>query len=319
MSTRIGRISQLDQPTFLRIQAGCNFVNAEVRRLRKQVTFVGVISTLLALFAYAILWKAGQRDPRLPVVAAVMLTVFAAGRANRELKQSYKGIVVRRVVAALGHGMTYRPESGFTRRDFVDMHLFDHEPDKFSSEDEICGQRNAVTYTLQEARATYEQGSGKHRRTVTIFRGVVIRLDFNKHFVGHTIVVSQAQSRVLGGLLGEAERRKGKEIVRLENADFNEQFAVYSTDQQQARYIITPKLMELIMEAQALLGADLKLSFHDNSVFVTVPQKKDRFEVKLFGGAVTPEDTVGELVEVVSLAERLVETLDLETRIWTRV
>ena len=64
---------------------------------------------------------------------------------------------------------------------------------------------------------------------------------------------------------------------------------------------------------------ELRLCFKDNSLYVTVPQNKDRFEVNLFGGDVTPESAIGDLVEVVNLAEKLVETLDLETRIWTRV
>jgi hypothetical protein len=61
------------------------------------------------------------------------------------------------------------------------------------------------------------------------------------------------------------------------------------------------------------------MSFHDNSVFVTLPDSGDRFELKLFGAPITPESTVGELCQVVRLAEDLVEALDLETRIWTRV
>lgn len=318
MSTTIGRISQLDQSTLLKIQAGCNYVNSEVARLRKQVITVGAVVFVLAAIGYAVMVRAGNNDPRLPGAIALMITVFAAGRASQQLKKSYKGIVVRRVVAALGHDMTYKPESAFTKAAFVGMQLFDREPERFSAEDEITGRKNAVTYTVQEARATYQQRSGKSSRTVVIFQGLIIRLDFNKNFVGHTVVVAQAQGELLGGLFGEAETRRGKEIVRLENPDFENLFAVYSTDQQQARYILTPKMMLLIIEAQALLGAQLRLSFHTNSVFVTVPQKKDHFEASLFGRRVSPEDTVGDLAEVVGLAERLVDTLELETRIWSR-
>jgi hypothetical protein len=67
------------------------------------------------------------------------------------------------------------------------------------------------------------------------------------------------------------------------------------------------------------LGVHLRLSFHDNSVFLTVPQSADRFEVSLFGSRVSPESIVGDLAEVVRLAERMVDTLELETRIWSRV
>ena len=38
----------------------------------------------------------------------------------------------------------------------------------------------------------------------------------------------------------------------------------------------------------------------------------------MFGGKVTPQSVVGDLASVVALAEQLIDTLDLETRIWTR-
>ena len=319
MSTKIGRISQLDHSTLLRIQAGCNFINAEVARLRGRVIKWTMAVAILAAIAYAFMWQSGQRDPRFPLLAAFAISGFVMDRARRELKKSYKGIVVKRVVDALGHGMTYRPASTFTKTDFIGMHLFDRKPERWTAEDEVCGKKNAVTYSLHEVRASYMQRTGKHRREIIIFRGLIVRLDFNKNFVGHTIVVSNSQAQILGGLFGESETRGGKEMVRLENPDFEKEFAVYSTDQQQARYLLTPKLMELVLRAQIVLVGELRLSFHDNSMFVTVPQEKDRFEVSLFGGPVTPRSTVGDLVEVVSLAEQLVETLDLETRIWTRV
>lgn len=319
MTTKIGRISQLDHSTLLRILAGCNFINAEVTRLKSRVLKATIGAAVLAAIGYGVMLTNGERDPRGPLFVVFLVSTLVAQRAHSQLKKSYKGVVVKRVVEALGHGLTYRPESTFTKGDFVSMHLFDRGPEKFRAEDEVCGKKNAVTYSLQEIYASYKQGSGRRSREVIIFKGLVVRLDFNKNFVGHTVIVSNLQSRILGGLLGQSETRKGKEIVRLENPDFERLFSVYSTDQQQARYLLTPKLMELIIQAQAVLAAELKLSFHDNSMFVTVPQKKDRFEVSLFGAPVTPETTVGDLVEVVSLAERLVDTLQLETRIWTRV
>ena len=154
--------------------------------------------------------------------------------------------------------------------------------------------------------------------SVIIFRGVVARLDFNKNFQGHTVVVPDAESKILGGLFGQSEKRKAKRLVQLENPDFEGQFSVYSSNDQEARYLLTPKMMELIMETQALMGQQLRLCFIENSVFCTIPSTKDRFEVSLFSGAVTPEGAVGDLADLVMLAERLVDTLELETRIWSR-
>ena len=199
------------------------------------------------------------------------------------------------------------------------MDLFNRRAEQWRAEDEICGRKNVVSYSILEAKATRTEGSGKNRRTVTIFKGVIVRLDFNKHFQGHTVVIPHSEGQILGGLFGESSSRGRKEICRMDNVEFENAFSVYATDQQEARYILTPKLMDLIMGARVRINDGVRMSFHDNSVFMTLPGQGDRFELSLFGRPVTPEGIVGELAAVVRLAEDLVDTLDLETRIWTRV
>jgi hypothetical protein len=218
------------------------------------------------------------------------------------------------------------------------MDLFKESCHRWKSEDEVSGKKNEVKYSLHEAQAFRKERSNSRsfgwapslqilamgmnaagRNQAVIFKGLVVKLDFNKNFAGHTVIIPDSESQILGGLFGESRSRRKKDLVMMENPDFENVFSVYSTNDQEARYLITPKLMELVLEAQALLGAELRLCFSENSLFVTVPQGKDRFEVALFGGPITPETALGDLVDVVNLAERLVETLDLETRIWTKV
>ncbi len=341
VSSSIGRISSLDAPTRAKVQAGCNFVNAEVARLRQRVTLIG-IATIGGAF---LIWMfMGFGDPRVPLFVALLIITFFANRARKELAGSYKGIVVRRLVAALGKGLSYSPMSSLTRQQFEGMDLFKESANTWKSEDEVSGRKNQVTYSLHEVLARRRERNNRSRtslgsawwllsmgidwyrggkadttdRSQIIFRGLVVKLDFNKNFSGHTVVVPENEGKLFGGLFGDATTRKQKEIVRLENPDFEHQFTVYSTNDQEARYLMTPKLMELVMEAQALLGGPLRLCFSSNSLFVAVPQDRDRFEVALFGSAVTPESALGDLVEVVNLAERLVDTLDLETRIWSK-
>ena len=318
-SSSVGRVSQLDGATLMKLQAGCNFINAEVAKVRSRVLTLGAAVAVVALAVYAYMWSQGVRDPRAPAIGAFMIVTFYTFRKQRQLAKTYKQIVVGRVVAALGDGLAYTAESRFTKQDFLDMDLFLKRCEQWHAEDEVAGRKNAVSFSILEARATRTEGSGKNRRTVTIFKGLIVRLDFNKYFQGHTVLVPNSESQILGGLFGESDSRRSKELCRLENVEFEETFSVYATDQQEARYILTPKLMELIMRARLTLGPDLRASFHDNSVFLTIPQDVNRFEVSLFGSRITPEVAVGELAEVVKLAGELVDTLDLETRIWTRV
>ena len=316
---RVGRLSQLDHATRAKIEAGCNYINAEIAKVRTRVVSLSIVAVALGLVLFAVLWRQGVRDPRLPIGAPIAIVVLYAAWERRKLAKAYKHIVVRRVVGALGEGLTYSPESTFTKQDFLDMDLFEQRCEQWHAEDEICGRKSAVSYSIFEAKATRTEGSGKNRRTIVIFRGIIARLDFNKNFRGHTVVVPDAESKILGGLFGESETRRRKEIARLDSVEFERMYSVYCTDQQECRYILTPKLMELILQAQQTLGVPVRLSFHDNSVFMTVPQNTDRFEFGFFASKVSPDGIVGDLAEVVRIAERLVDALDLETRIWTRV
>lgn len=316
-ASRVGRFSQLDASVVRNLNSACGFINGEIERTRgKVLTAIGIF-TLVGLAISAFLWRAGMKDIRLPAALIILPSSWYWWKQQKELNKTYKHIVVKRVVSALGHGLTYSPDAVFHTDDFNQMDLFVKRAEKLIAEDEIKGSKGAVTYTVFECKATCVEGSGKNRRTVTIFKGLVIRLDFNKNFRTHTVVVPEGDSKVLG-LFGESDSRGQKSIARMENVDFEKCFSVYCVDQQEARYLLTPKVMELLMEANAHLAGRLRACFLNNHLYVTIPQSKDRFDVGIFDRSVKPDTVVGDLTEVVGLAERLIDTLELETRIWSR-
>ena len=309
----LGRLNELDASERARIDAVCNFINDKIARLRRQTTQIVVVVCVAA----ALWWITARPDPRFPLFTAFVISGFAIQRARSELARSYKTIVIRRVVNALGQGLTYSHESTLTEQQFVEMDLFNSDVNVWKSEDQITAQRNEVSYALHDVYAARKEQRGKRTVTVTVFRGTIAVLEFNKHFRGHTIVVADKEGQRLGGLLGETEMRRGKQIVRMADADFESRYTVYTSDDQQAHYVLTPRMMQLILQARGRLGADLRLAFYDNSLVVAIPSDNDRFEVGL-NSRVTPYSVIAELLEVVALAERLIETLDLETRVWSR-
>lgn len=309
------RLADLDAETRARIESACAFVNHKVKEARSRVVTIGSIVGVAA-----VLWQIVFRPPwQWPVMSALLIISLVTGHAQREIKRWYKMLVIRRVVDALGHGLTYSHESSLTKQHFLTMDLFVQRIDKFESEDQVTGQRNHIEFALHEAKAIKVERRGKSSVDVIIFKGQVVELEFNKHFVGHTIVVPDHDSKVLGGLFGDSERRNGKQIVHIADADFENAYTVYSTNDQEAHYLLTPKLIELVLGARQRLGTDLRLAFVNNSLFVTLASETNHFEVSLFGNPATPYGAAGDLAAVVDLAEKLIDLFDLETRIWTRV
>ncbi|HEY0997791.1 MAG TPA: DUF3137 domain-containing protein [Gemmatimonadaceae bacterium] len=304
---------QIDSAARARVQAACHMVNEEIARQRSRARTAWAVIGVAALPAL-VLWPQGWR---VTIAGSFVLGGWVYQRARKEVATLYKRVVMQRVVKALGSDLAYRPESSLTRGHWERMDLFPVRPSSFRSEDEVRGRKANVTYAIHEVRATRREGKTEK----VLFRGFVAQLEFNKHFQGHTVVVPDREGRSLPGkLFGDAlERSKigGKQIVRLENPDFEAQFSVYGTDDQEARYLLTPKMMELIMEANALQPEQIRLAFLGNFLYVTVPSHMELADPGL-DSTVSPESALGELATVMQLAERLVSTLDLETRIWSR-
>jgi hypothetical protein len=305
------KFAQIDGATRARLEAGCNFINHKIGELRWRV----MLASGAAIVAALIWWQASGIDFRFPLGLAAAVITIATAWAKRVLARWYKTMVVQRVVAALGSGLTYQQSSRLTREEFRAINLFQERIDEWRSEDEINGARNDVAFALHEVRAAKRERRGKHTHTVVFFRGIVAVLEFNKHFRGHTVIVPDREGKLLG-LFGQADSRRGKNIVHVADADFENAYAVYTTDDQEAHYLLTPKLVQLILQARNRFG-DLRLAFYQDSLYVTLPSRDNRFEAGLFT-QVTPESALAELADVTGLAEQLVDVLDLELRIWTR-
>ena len=303
----------LDPRARARVQVACDIVNKEIGEQWRNIALASIAIAIVAIpigFAHPEQW-------RNVIYGAVFLALAVAADARRRVAKTYKTLVVHRVVKALGEGLTYRAESSLTEKAFLAMELFADTPSSFTSEDEIGGRKNNVSYSVHEVRATRRE----QKRTITIFGGLMIRLDFNKNFRGRTSVVPDGEAVSTGSLLGRllsAAGGQSKAAVRIENPDFENIFDVYSTDDQEARYLLTPKLMELVLAANAANSdGQLRLSFLDNSLYVAVPSRGNHLEASL-SETVTPDSAIGDLAQVLAFAERLVDELQLETRIWSR-
>lgn len=299
-------LAELDPPVRARLMTACAYVNLKLEQARNRLR----VYALALLFAVLLIWQRFDVDPLVVLAGAVVVYSLLAQRSQRQISVWYKHMVVKRLVDALGGGLVYTPESTLRAEEFESMELFRESLSSWKSEDEVRGERNGVSYALHEVVAMHRAGKSER----AFFRGVVVALEFNKNFQGHTVVVPETGIRrpLLSGIRGD------KEKVSLHHAEFDRLYAVYSSDQQQAHYVLTPKFLEMVLDARKKLDAELRLAFFRNMLFVTVPLRKDYFEVS-FGMRVTPVDAFDALAGIVALATGLIDTLDLETRVWTRV
>ena len=75
----VGRLSHLEASSRARLEAACEFINAERDKVRGRIFRFSTVCVAVGMVAYIILWKEGIRDPRIPLVAELFFVGMYAG------------------------------------------------------------------------------------------------------------------------------------------------------------------------------------------------------------------------------------------------
>ncbi len=142
-------------------------------------------------------------------------------------------------------------------------------------------------------------------------RCVVVSCKIPKHFNGRTFLYENA--RTANKLI--LKDRKGYEEVNLEDVNFNKMYTVFSTDQVEARYLLTTGFMERFQNIKTAFDAKyIRAEFKDGELIILIGVNKDMFAM----GNMTKETTYRtffELFEEIYSVLSLVEHLKLNQNI----
>lgn len=297
-----------------------------------QITLWSVVIGGLLSLALALFQVGGWAFVPL-VVALIVIGVVYADKANR-WRSNFKWRVMTRLVKYYNPNLEYHPERHISRGEYELSMLFHNspDPDRFNGEDLIEGKIDKTDIRLSELHTEYRQVSydSKGRRQeqwITIFRGLFISADFHKEFHGITLVLPDTEQSWLGGFgqwLQSISAKIGNqpgELVKMEDPEFERLYKVFSTDQIEARYILTPSLIRRIVQFRQKTNSQVRLSFIASRVFVAIPTAHNHFEPpSLFAPANKLLDpaVLAQYFEELRFAAAVVDELNLNTRIWTK-
>ena len=107
------------------------------------------------------------------------------------------------------------------------------------------------------------------------FRGMFCWLRFKKKLKGHTIILTKNNGVKLDRI--SSFNFTDEQIVNLEDPRFTDEFIVYSTDQVEARYVLSIALMERIVNLKNKFNQPMLLSFHNQQMYLAVENKHGLF------------------------------------------
>jgi len=159
-------------------------------------------------------------------------------------------------------------------------------------EDLIQGDRAKTHFSLVECKLTEQQGSGKNRRTVTTFQGLLFHIQYPERFLGRTLVARQGWWK---GFFGDKTLQK----VDLVAKELEDNFTIYSDDQVEARALFTPDRMErLIALERHFKGGKLRGIFEDDHLTLAL-EADDQFEAgSVWKPLVDPDRYISALTEI---------------------
>jgi hypothetical protein len=223
-------------------------------------------------------------------------------------QQRFKHEVVAEIFRLVSPGAVYDPNQGVTREVFDAAGLFNTRGN-FQSDDRVRGTIGVTPFEAAEVRRRYSSG-GKNSTTYVVFSGLFFHIDFNKTLRGTTLVQPRtARSHSIGDRTGLTE-------VTLEDPAFTTAFTVWASDQVEARYVLTPMMMEQLVTLQGQVDLPVFAAFRGSRVYLGVDYGRELFEPGI--RATTSRDAIRNMAREFALAEAVVHELDLNTRIWTK-
>lgn len=198
---------------------------------------------------------------------------WAAHKLERRYRRRYKDTVLPQLAGDLGE-LTYR-ETSPERVAELGADRILPEYDRIDADDQITGTHAGLPIEIVEVRLKRRV----NKKTRVVFDGLLVGIELPRRLSGVTLIATDK------GMWEQFKARwSGSELqaVELEHQEFEARYQVHSTDQVEARALLTPAFMERFMALASKAHFALPGAIADgNRLVVAMPKRfgmRDLFE-----------------------------------------
>ena len=240
-----------------------------LRKGRSEGLIYAAIFLVVGVIALLILKLEGIFGP------IVIVVISCINNKSKIFSFFYKEEVVDEIIHVFCPNATYSPNDGVSEDLFRNSGLFT-SPDRYHAEDLIEGCLDKTSFICSEVHAEERRArstkNGVQYYWEDIFKGFLFIADFHKEFQGETTVLRDSFFKI----------KMGASRVKMESPDFEKVFDVFSTNQIEARYLITPSMMERMLKLDSNFKKGITISFRNSTILVAIPDSKNRFEADVW-------------------------------------
>ncbi len=296
-------------------------LEAERKEIKNTLIYPTAGLGVFAIIMVFMLPNLGIQSLVLTGVTGTGVWVWFKTKASREFRTNFKISIIGKILRYINPKYRYSPYGRLDRNEFVSTGIFNRTPERYHGEDLISGTDDQTEFSFSEVTAQYYVRDQNNRQQLkTLFRGLIFKADFHKHFQSRTVILPDIGEKYLGAF-GKALQRLNitrAGMVELESVEFEKEFVVYSDDEIEARYILSPSFMEKLLVCRERLDIDISLSFYKSNIYIAMPFRKDFFEPSIFKTLID-STKVEEYYEDMKMVLEIIKELNLNTRIWSKV
>jgi hypothetical protein len=197
----------------------------------------------------------------------------------RRFVNGFKPHIIRSILYHIDPQFKYLATDFIPQDTFLRSRLFGESIDYYHGEDYIRGKVGNTNFeTCQlDVRSTSEVHSGLD----ILFKGLFFHAPFHFQFSG-TLIILPAHRWTHHLRTIKAITRLGGTKVALPHPELQEHFVAYADKGMKIKDLLTPVLLENILEYQTLLGKDVYLSFVNSHFYIGIYEPYDILEPNIF-------------------------------------
>ena len=293
------------------------------KHLRYRIIMIGIFFTAIALIIYSFIFSATNGDSDVMAFFAFAylgIGAFIYKFLIKDYTHEFKQNVIKPLIHAIDKELSYNSTHHLSERLFNRSDLFS-SPDRMNGNDYVKGliDGTKIEFSDLHAEKRHRNSKGKDNWS-TIFKGLFIVAEFNKNFHGKTIVLPDTAQSTFGDLIGswlQSNNFSREELVKMDDNNFEKEFVVYSSDQVEARYILSHSLMKKLLLFKQKSKHPVYISFIGNHIHMAIYYDKDLFEPSIFRSLLEYKIAM-EYVKTLHLAIGIVDELKLNQKLWSK-
>ncbi len=236
-------------------------------------------------------------------ILAVVLFFALRGNMRKKFIRTFKEEFLRKMTQAIAPDIQYFPQMMIDKKTFKESQFVRHY-NSYAGEDLFTGTYEGLKFSFSQLNV---QQKSKNSSTV-MFHGTFYVIDTERTFAGRTTCVPDTLENAFGGVGRFLQNLNmfRDSLIKIDDEDFEKHFAVYSTNETEAKQLISPDLMRLLKIFQSRCPK-FYFGFSENQIYIGLDNRVDIFPVNFNEqiSEATAERHYDELAEHLSILKQV--------------